>query len=484
MGKGARTKAANAEINKEKKVKAQQEAAVKKRNSLIVRSCTAVVAIILVCAIVFSGWNMISMNNGSKMRNVVAAETENLSIDGAMFSYFINYNYLNYVNQYGDYMSLLGLNPSVSLKSQAYSNTQTWFDYFASVAEENAAQYLMLNEAAKADGMTLSEEELEIIARKAKMVDPESFGRGLNADDVRRVLEFSTLSANYYQHKLQELAPTAEEIEAAYKADPLKYQGVDYYSYTLVYQKDGETSSVEKMSKEEAEKLANELAACKTNEEFLDWVVNYTKETVEDASQESLDSIPTNLLTVDDNYIADNETSEWLFSAKANDTYVQHGENNGYYVVYSLKTEAYRHDESTVNVRHVLVNTEEEAQNILDTYLAGDKTEEAFGLLAFEYSVDSGSMGTYGLYENVYQGQMVEEFDAWCFDEARAVGDTAIVKTEFGYHVMLFCGEGMTRWMSEVSDSLVNAEYTTYYEELVIKYPVTFHEEVYSNIPA
>lgn len=486
MGKGARTKAANAEINKEKKVKAQQTAAVKKRNSLIVRACTTVVALILVFAIVFSAWNMISLNNGSKMRNVVAAETENLSIDGAMYSYFINYNYLNYLNTYGDYLSLLGLNTNLSLKDQMYSDTQTWFDYFASAAQDTAAQYLMLNEAALAAGMTLSEEEVAAIARKAELVDPEAFGRGLNKDDIRRVLELSTLSANFYQAKMAELAPTMEEIEEEYENDPLAYQHVDYYSYTLVYKGENENSNVEKMTQEEAKKLAEELAETKTNEEFLDWVVNYTKETVETATEESLASIPTNLLTENANYIDDNEVSEWLFDedTKVGETYVQHGENNSVYVVYSLKTPVHRNESETVNVRHILVNTEEEAQNILDTYLAGEQTEEAFGLLAFEFSVDSGSVGTYGRYENVFEGQMVTEFNDWCFDEARAVGDTAIVETKFGFHVMLFCGEGMERWAADVKDDLVNAAYTTFYEELMMAYPVTFHEEVFSKIPA
>ena len=44
------------------------------------------------------------------------------------------------------------------------------------------------------------------------------------------------------------------------------------------------------------------------------------------------------------------------------------------------------------------------------------------------------------------QGQMVEEFDAFCFDENRKSGDTAIVYGESGsyagYHVMYFVGEG------------------------------------------
>ena len=37
---------------------------------------------------------------------------------------------------------------------------------------------------------------------------------------------------------------------------------------------------------------------------------------------------------------------------------------------------------------------------------------------------------------------MVTEFNDWCFADGRAVGDSGIVKTSYGYHIMFFSGEG------------------------------------------
>ncbi len=111
-----------------------------------------------------------------------------------------------------------------------------------------------------------------------------------------------------------------------------------------------------------------------------------------------------------------------------------------------------------VDVRHILilpegatsanVNTQEwpdkawayaehKAQEILDQYLAGELTEEAFGELAKANSAD-GNAKEGGLYTDVYMGKMVKPFQNWCFDASRKPGDTGIVKTEFGYHVMFF----------------------------------------------
>ena len=80
-----------------------------------------------------------------------------------------------------------------------------------------------------------------------------------------------------------------------------------------------------------------------------------------------------------------------------------------------------------------------EAERILGEWKAGDATEESFAELANTYSKDGGSNTTGGLYENInIDASYVEQFRAWAVDSARKVGDTGIVETEFGYHIMYF----------------------------------------------
>ena len=86
------------------------------------------------------------------------------------------------------------------------------------------------------------------------------------------------------------------------------------------------------------------------------------------------------------------------------------------------------------------------AQEILDAWLAGEKTEDSFALLATEKTEDSRSKQTGGLYESVYIGQMVEPFENWCFDDSRKTGDTGLVKTTYGYHVMYYV-DGEEGWI-------------------------------------
>lgn len=115
-------------------------------------------------------------------------------------------------------------------------------------------------------------------------------------------------------------------------------------------------------------------------------------------------------------------------------------------------------DTNMVNVRHILIqpseqnddgtytdaawaDAEQKAKDLLAQWQSGEHTEDSFAYLAAENSQDPGSAANGGLYEEVYPGQMVDEFDAWCFDAARKPGDTGIVKTSYGYHIMYFSSQ-------------------------------------------
>lgn len=84
----------------------------------------------------------------------------------------------------------------------------------------------------------------------------------------------------------------------------------------------------------------------------------------------------------------------------------------------------------TATARHILVASEDQAQEIKDRIANG----EDFGDLAREVSLcpsgrDGGNLGTFR------PGQMVREFNDVCFNEAVGVVHGP-VKTQFGYHLI------------------------------------------------
>ncbi len=154
------------------------------------------------------------------------------------------------------------------------------------------------------------------------------------------------------------------------------------------------------------------------------------------------------------------DLSAWLLDAnrKSGDITVVRASTGCYVVVFGSRDD---NRANTVNARHILINAEadddgnyteeakekakKKAEEILQEWEDGDKTEDSFAELATKYSEDTGSSANGGLYENIYLGQMVTEFNDFCFDESRKPGDTGIVFNEgsyCGYHIIYFVGEG------------------------------------------
>ncbi len=130
-------------------------------------------------------------------------------------------------------------------------------------------------------------------------------------------------------------------------------------------------------------------------------------------------------------------------------------------------------DARNIDVRHILLQTRTDEDGNLDwdqTLAEAEQilamwetspTEEHFAALADEYSEDPGSNANGGLYTDVAQGQMVQSFNDWCFDQARQSGDTGIVKTDYGYHIMYFVAHAdRPAWMDTVEDDMRHEAYS------------------------
>lgn len=146
------------------------------------------------------------------------------------------------------------------------------------------------------------------------------------------------------------------------------------------------------------------------------------------------------------------------------------------------------------NVRHILVIPEggveneetgeteysetdmkacyQEAEKILNEWKAGEATEESFGELANKYTEDEGSSTTGGLYEGVAPGSnYVENFLEWAIDVSRKEGETEIVETEFGYHIMYYVS-GEPYWSQVVETQMIADRITAMTDAAEEKWPM------------
>lgn len=152
-------------------------------------------------------------------------------------------------------------------------------------------------------------------------------------------------------------------------------------------------------------------------------------------------------------------------------------------------------DKPMVNIRHILIEAEagedgtvtEEAwaeaetraNEILNEWLAGEATEDAFAELANTYSADPGSNTNGGLYTDVYPGQMVTSFNDWCFADGRKVGDYGLVKSEeYGYFIIYFSGTSESvYWFETAKSDYLSDLSARIQDEVVARFDFEAHEE-------
>ncbi len=112
------------------------------------------------------------------------------------------------------------------------------------------------------------------------------------------------------------------------------------------------------------------------------------------------------------------------------------------------------------------------AEQLLEDWKAGEATEESFAALVADNTDDGGSASTGGLYEGIYKGSgMVEPFETWSIDMTRQAGDTGLVKTDFGYHIMYFVS-GEPHWMNAARTQLLSERTTAVIDEAEAQWPM------------
>ncbi|HPD88916.1 MAG TPA: peptidylprolyl isomerase [Oscillospiraceae bacterium] len=429
--------------------------------------------------------------------------------------------YSSLYSSYGDSISYI-LDLTKPLDEQTYSGDLTWDDYLTeytlyslksimSLINDAAAQNYVYSDA-MAENVATQKTSLANAAVQSGMTEDEYlakyYGPGATMEVFERMSTLIVEAAEYSSYREGTFGLTDEEIHAAYEADKNVYDTVSFrfafFSGEPVEEESEATSEAvsevtseatseavseaasEAVSEEtvdpalmaEAEEKANALAStAKTEEDFVAAIVaNASEEDKEYYESDEASLIED--LAYDD--IPDT-FSGWLFADHVyGDTTVIESDT-GYYVFLFLSRNT--PDYTTVNVRHILfkpetdesgvasdqnwADAEAKAEAALTEFESGEQTEEAFAAIATAQSEDDGSKENGGLYENVYKGQMVTAFEDWCYDEAREPGNTDIVKSSYGYHVMYFVGEGENYLTAYLGDQMAEDRYNDWMSGLV-----------------
>ena len=417
----------------------------------------------------------------------------------AEVSYYYANQYHTFANQYGSYAAMFGLDTSNGVKGLDKQDCPfaegSWKDYFLDAAKDQMLQSKALLDYAAANGITLEESETAAVDASFAGIDEAAksygygsadkmmaanYGTGVTVKLVRGAYLDSALASKALEAATAAFTYTDAQLEEAYAA----YNGERdsfTFSYVQIEAHDHENAEAEATEEQHAEAEASAEAVKAAYEAGKDT----------DFAARLSAAAEANGLTATEQTLSGSGlyfAKEWLMDGtrKAGDITVEESGDHVYVVVFLSRDDNHY---KTASVRHILVKAEAgedgtysdeakakakaRAEEILAEYQAGDKTEESFAALAEKYSEDTGSNTNGGLYENIRKGQMVAEFNDFCF-APHSKGDTAIVYGESGsyagYHVMYYVGEGELYSNTLAEQSLRSADAESWLSELTGPY--------------
>lgn len=525
--------AQEAEKLTEKQLKEQAEAKKLKTYSTIF----VVVIALMVCFAVYTAVSNTVEHSGIFERNTTALTVGEHKISNAELNYYFIDSVNNFYSNYGSYAAMFGLDVTKPLDEQTVSEDgTTWADDFLDSAIESIKSVYALNDAAKAAGYELSEAEVSYINSQITNMNSYAlmygypdfddylkalYGNGANEEGFRNYVTMSTLASSYQSHYAETLTYEDADLRAKEAENFAAFSSFSYNSYYLAASKfleggttaeDGtvtysdEENEAARAAAQEAALLLSEstsveelnaaIAALPINAE----ATNATSTTYTDTAYSSINSVIAEWVTSADRKAGDIAVLPSVTHTHAEGETHSDDEDttafdviNGYYVV--LFNSCNDNTFALANVRHVLIpfeggtydantgsttySAEEkakamvEAEELLASWKEGKATEETFAELANTKSADSdGTDG--GLYTDIYPGQMVENFENWCFEEGRQAGDTGIVESPYGYHIMFYSGDSETTYRDYlIRNTLVNADTSAWYNGLLEAMTVT-----------
>ncbi|MBR0208322.1 MAG: peptidylprolyl isomerase [Oscillospiraceae bacterium] len=471
-----KNRAAAREAGTDKKTLARQEAektAARSRRRWTIGSI--LVAILLIV--------MLLTNSSFFFRHTTALSVGERKYSPAELSYTYLSQYSNFLSQYGSYASLLGLDTSGGVRSLASQSCpmleegKTWRDYFLQLAEDSLSQSSVLTRYAADNGIELDKADLAEIDRDLSSLEEAAkaygfssvnrflsaqYGRGVNARLARSMMQENALASKALKAYSDALPFSREQLDDYYASlegdsDYFDYAVFSVQAASVPAEGEDAQDAPNDETRLEARMTAQAIEmAYKDGYDIEDCVerLNAAIEAEYDASSATVRS------GVSGGSLGD--PGEWLKDSarKAGDVgVIEASDGSGYTVAVFLAREDNHYP--TVSVRHILIKAvasedgtySDEAKaaalakinEIKAEYEAGEQTEESFAALAEKYSEDNGSNLRGGLYEDIYKGEMVQEFNDFCFGGHKS-GDVGVVYGESsgyaGYHLVFFVGEG------------------------------------------
>lgn len=459
----------------------------KKSKFKIKNAVISVLSVIAVGAVLYG----IGYSTGILQKSLTALKVADHKISALEYRFYYTDTKSNLISQYGDAMKENGTDLSKPLEDQSYTADMTWKEYLnKSTVSELTEIYAIYDVAKKANYemddatkesiksyITQIEEAAKLQNTTADKFIKSIYGKNIGVKELEEFITKRYYAVGYMQAQQADFKPTEDEIKSHYENNKNDFDVVNYNIFQFAWEvvKDNEAETAK--NKAEAKAKADEMLSKVTDSaSFGKLAHEYAAEDKKPYyAQDNVTLIKEGLIRSDAGPVA-----AWFADSSrvSGDKAVIEGTTDYTVILFNSR---FLQQYNSVSVRHILIPTQTaqsaeekeaaekynaeakakaKAQEILNKYLAGEKNEDNFAKLAKEESLDGGSADNGGLYEEIGKNQMADAFEKWCFNPENKNGDTGIIQTEHGYHVMYYIGEGRPYWMvqaqSKMSENFFN----------------------------
>ncbi len=183
----------------------------------------------------------VGYEDGIKAADKVVATAGDRNLTNAELQIYYWYGVENFLNYYGSYLNMTGLDTTIPLEEQIYDSEtgMTWQQYFVEQALGSWHRYAALNLLAQEEGVEMSQSSQQILETIATQIEQiatmygfenglemlqADWGSACNMDGYVRYTQAYLAGMDYYDVKFEQIQPSDQEIETYFEENQAEFE--------------------------------------------------------------------------------------------------------------------------------------------------------------------------------------------------------------------------------------------------------------------
>ena len=408
------------------------------------------------------------------------------------------------------------LDPTLPLQDQVpeadgYTDYQSWYDYFLSIAKRDLEYYIAFAAEAKKDGVSLTDEEkasvdanVDSIAATAKgyglsfeeyMKDLEGMGEGVTPQIMKDTYYTLQLATKYLQTKYDSFEITDDDIKKEFEKNKNSYTVADYNVITITPKYDA--TSTEQQKQDAKNDALNKGDAFMSSVQSGTSFVDAYKIIYPDLEEKDYEKFEKGCTVTDAKYSEDpDEVISWIFSdGRVDGDVTKFVDSQGRVKIVQVIKAPHENDFPILNARYIYIDlslgeytestAKKLAEDIINQVSKSENKDEEFITLVEKHSNDTVTNKKGGLAENIIptNTSLPQNVVSWLFEDGRKLYDCGYQEyTNYGvvcgYFVTFVSSYGEPYYSYVIKSNLKTEMLSDYIKEKTENTEISYDSEL------